>query len=186
MPRLTRVPTPAATARRTRARSGQSLVEFALILVPIMLLLLGAIQFGVIWAAQVGVTNAVRDAVRAASGLQPKADAAGNVTAGSEATFATSIYDNVLVPGLQNHVPFYNATAATGKSICYSTFTDVASGTALRATATVTYGHPIFIPLLSAILGPSISTTTTMSIPVGLEQPYVLPGVGTSAGVGGC
>lgn len=176
------------TTRRNRTRSGQSLVEFALILIPIMLLLLGALQFGVIWAAQVGITNAVRDAVRAASGIQPKVagDPTGSVTTTSEAAFANSINANVLVPGLQNHVPFFSATSVTAQSICYSTFTDAASGTALRATATVTYGHPIFIPLISAVIGPSISTTTTMSIPVGLDQPYAIPGVGTSSGVGGC
>ena len=67
---------------RSRRRSrGQSVVEFALVLLPMLLLLLGAIQFAIIWAAQVGVTNAVRDAARVASLQQPKADAAGNVTA---------------------------------------------------------------------------------------------------------
>jgi Flp pilus assembly protein TadG len=162
------------------------MVEFALILIPIMLLLLGAIQFGVIWAAQVGVTNAVRDAARAASGVQPKFDTSGTVNSTSEGTYADSINSAVLTPGLQKNVPFFASSSVTGQTICYSTFTDEAGAAALRATATVTYGHAIFVPLLSTILGPSIVTTTTLSIPVGLDPPYTLPAVPSSAGTSGC
>lgn len=165
---------------------GQSMVEFALVLMPLMLLFLGAVQFGVIWAAQVGVTNAVRDAARAASGVQPKANPGGTVDAPTEVSFATSINAVVLTPGLQKNVPFFSTASVTGQSICYTTFTDASGGVALRATATVTYGHSIFIPLMSTILGPSIATTTTLSIPVGLNKPYTLPPVGSSAGTGGC
>jgi Flp pilus assembly protein TadG len=160
------------------------MVEFALILIPIMLLLLGAIQFGVIWAAQVGVTNAVRDAARAASGVQPKADTSGTVNSTSEATYADSINTAVLTPGLQKNVPFFAASSVTAQTICYTTFTDEAGAPALRATATVTYGHAIFVPLLSSILGASIATTTTLSIPVGLDLPYALPPAPFSAGAG--
>jgi Flp pilus assembly protein TadG len=162
------------------------MVEFALVLIPMMVLLLGAIQFGVIWAAQVGVTNAVRDAARAASGVQPKVDAGGVVNSTSEGTYATFVNTNVLTPGLLKNVPFFAASSVTGQTICYQTFTDAASASALRATATVTYAHAIFIPLLSTILGSSINTTTTLSIPVGLDMPYTLPSVPSSAGTTGC
>ena len=162
------------------------MVEFALILIPIMLLLLGAIQFGVIWAAQVGVTNAVRDAVRAASGIQPKSNAAGDVTAVSEGSYANSINSSVLTPGLAKNVPFYSSASVTTQTICYSSFTNAAAAAALQATVTVTYAHPIFIPLLSTVLGPSIATTSSLSIPVGLDLPYTIPSVGSSAGTAGC
>jgi Flp pilus assembly protein TadG len=44
--------------------NGQSLVEFALILTPLFLILLGIIQFGFIFNTYVTLTNAARDAAR--------------------------------------------------------------------------------------------------------------------------
>lgn len=46
---------------------GQSLVEFSLILGPLMLLLLGIVQFGFIFNTYVTLTNATREAARAGS-----------------------------------------------------------------------------------------------------------------------
>jgi Flp pilus assembly protein TadG len=160
---------------------GQSVVEFALVLVPLLLLLLGAIQFGVIWASQVGVTNAVRDAARAASGVQPKSNSAGDVTQAREQSYAGSINTTVLMPALAGNVPFYSPAAAQ-KQVCYSTFTDAAGNPRLQSTVTVIYAHPIFLPLISDVLGNAISTTASLSIPVGLDLPYTLPPVGAPAG----
>ena len=44
--------------------SGQSLVEFSLVLMPLFLILLGIIQFGFIFNTYVTMTNAARDAAR--------------------------------------------------------------------------------------------------------------------------
>ena len=55
-----------AHARRcspTRAR-GQSLVEFALVLLPLFLLILGVVQFGLIFNSYVTMTNAAREGAR--------------------------------------------------------------------------------------------------------------------------
>jgi Flp pilus assembly protein TadG len=58
-------------ARSTRARRdgqrGQSLVEFALVLTPLFLILLGIIQFGFIFNTYVTLTNATREAAREGS-----------------------------------------------------------------------------------------------------------------------
>jgi len=52
-------------ARPTRdAEHGQSLVEFALIVTPLMLLLLAIVQFGFIFNTYVTITNATREAAR--------------------------------------------------------------------------------------------------------------------------
>lgn len=51
-------------ARRGRRQAGQSLVEFALVLVPLFLILLSIIQFGFIFNTYVTMTNAARDAAR--------------------------------------------------------------------------------------------------------------------------
>ena len=164
-------------SRRGRLSPGQSTVEFALVLPVLMLLLGGAAQFGVIWATQVGVTNAVRDAARAASGVQPKADiATGTVTGASETTFASAIRVNNLLPGLSKNVPFYSAGSLQTSQVCYASFTDVSGGTSLEATVTVRYTHPIFIPFIASVLGSNgLSTTASLAIPVGLDAPFILP-----------
>ena len=56
----------APRARRAES-SGQSLVEFALVLTPLLLILLGIIQFGLIFNAYVTLTNATREAAREGS-----------------------------------------------------------------------------------------------------------------------
>jgi Flp pilus assembly protein TadG len=48
---------------RDRAR-GQSLVEFSLVLVPLLLLILGIVQFGLVFHSYVTVTNAAREGAR--------------------------------------------------------------------------------------------------------------------------
>jgi len=57
----------ASVCRPARARGrarGQSLVEFALVLVPLLLLILGVIQFGLIFNSYVTMTNAAREGAR--------------------------------------------------------------------------------------------------------------------------
>lgn len=46
---------------------GQALVEFAAVLLPILLIIVGIIQFGLIFGAQVTLTNATREAARSAT-----------------------------------------------------------------------------------------------------------------------
>ncbi len=170
-----------ARARQTTGKLGQSLPEFALVLVPIMLLLLGAIQFGAIWATQVGVTNAVRDAARAASLVQPKADAAGTIDTTTETAYANSVKINKLLAGLAAQVPFYSSTNLQSVSICYTSVTDVSGSLSLETTVTVRYGHSIFIPLIAGVLGTNnLAATSTITLPVGLDKPYSLPAAGTS------
>ena len=57
---------PNRVRRRTRAE-GQSLVEFALVLTPLFLIMLGIVQFGFIFNAYITITNATREAAREAS-----------------------------------------------------------------------------------------------------------------------
>ena len=46
---------------------GQSMVEFALILPILLLIILGTIQFGIIFSSQIAVTNAAREGARVAA-----------------------------------------------------------------------------------------------------------------------
>ena len=60
------VPAPAASegADRSTAQRGQSLVEFALVMMPLFIILLGIIQFGFIFNAYVTITNSTREGAR--------------------------------------------------------------------------------------------------------------------------
>lgn len=65
--RQLRAPPSNATPGRPRApaRRGQALVEFAVVLVPVLLILVGIIQFGFLFGANVTLTNAAREGARA-------------------------------------------------------------------------------------------------------------------------
>jgi Flp pilus assembly protein TadG len=49
----------------TRAARGQAMVEFAFVLLPVLLLIVGIVQFGLLFGANVTLTNAAREAARA-------------------------------------------------------------------------------------------------------------------------
>jgi Flp pilus assembly protein TadG len=67
MPRLARFSVRRARpALRSPAR-GQALVEFAAVLMPVLLLIVGIIQFGLLFGANVTLTNAAREGARAAT-----------------------------------------------------------------------------------------------------------------------
>jgi len=61
---LRRRTAPAGPGPRAHGARGQSLVEFALVLVPLLLLILGVIQFGLIFNSYVTMTNAAREGAR--------------------------------------------------------------------------------------------------------------------------
>lgn len=52
---------------RPNASPGQALVEFALVLLPLLLLIVGTIQFGLLLNANVTLTNAAREGARVGS-----------------------------------------------------------------------------------------------------------------------
>ena len=63
-PRHAFVPAASADPQRTPAQRGQSLVEFALVMMPLFIIILGIIQFGFIFNAYVTLTNASREGAR--------------------------------------------------------------------------------------------------------------------------
>src|SRR5687767_8227568 len=60
------MPAPPAAAARARER-GQALVEFAAVLLPLLVVVVGIVQFGLIFGANVSLTNAAREAAREAT-----------------------------------------------------------------------------------------------------------------------
>ena len=54
-------------SKLSKNEKGQSMVEFALVFPILILLVLGIIQFGIIFSAQISLTHAAREGARAAS-----------------------------------------------------------------------------------------------------------------------
>lgn len=63
-PRHVLASAPSAGLDRPAAQRGQSLVEFALVMMPLFIIILGVIQFGFIFNAYVTITNATREGAR--------------------------------------------------------------------------------------------------------------------------
>ncbi|HEU0236389.1 MAG TPA: TadE/TadG family type IV pilus assembly protein [Candidatus Limnocylindrales bacterium] len=131
-------------ARRTRhAANGQALAEFAVAAIPLLLMLLGILQFALLYNAQIGLTNGVRDAARYGSTLVANTDA----TAASSATATRSF----LGTSLADHVVPYNAGNLAAQ-VCYAPASDPTLPVEVRVRVTATYGHPLVVPLISLII----------------------------------
>ena len=150
MPQL---PPISAPVRRRHIRA-QGLAEFAIILPILAVLLLGIIQFAAIFAAQIGVTNAVREAARIAA-VTPA------VTDAEAATLAPNIYARLTNSSnglLKQNVFAFNAanivtSGPADTQVCYRDEAAAASGEfTVFVKVDGGYRHPLFIPLLSAFL----------------------------------
>jgi Flp pilus assembly protein TadG len=159
------VTTLGAASRKDR---GQSLVEFALILSPLLLLLLGIIQFGFIFNTYVTLTNAAREAARDGSiyVYDRTATEAVNDLARNE-KIRTSLLASM--NGLAKTSPqFANSSTWTsstsGTTTTYTTgdlkviyelpsdVTDSDPKTGWRITVRAGYHQDLLIPLISAFL----------------------------------
>jgi Flp pilus assembly protein TadG len=128
---------------------GQAIAEFGLAAIPLFLLLLAILQFGFIYNAQVGLTNAVRDAARYGSSLTANTDA-------SALTAATNSY-NFLFGSLDKYVAPYNSgllVSGSGASeVCYTQHTDGNAGqTPVWVDVSAQYRHPLLVPLVGALI----------------------------------
>lgn len=159
--------------------AGQALPEFALVL-PILILILGAIlQFGILFSSQIGLTNAVREAARYASVLPVVSDAdaaavapqvlarlVGQTTvttsgdtfsaascpsSGSGGLLGTYVHPYLcslgapsrpgLVAAIVSYCKYQNPSAS-GANPTYS----------VRVSVTVTYNHPLILPVIAQII----------------------------------
>lgn len=138
--------------RSSRTHGGQALVEFALVLVPLMLILAAILQFGLVLGTQVGITNAVREAARNAAASQT--DTSALASANGHAVYVQLVGSTGL---LAKNVQAYQSSqlVASGSpvtQVCYRTYTDPASTTQVMVKVEAHYRHPLLIPLISAIL----------------------------------
>jgi Flp pilus assembly protein TadG len=138
-----------------RRRRGQAVPEFALILPVLALIFLSIIQMAFIFGAQIGITNAVREAARLAAVTSPTIDTTQASTNGAGVYAALT---NGTTGFLKRNVFSYSSgslvTSGGGPitRVCYQSFTDSANKPAVKVTVEAYYRHPLFIPLVGAIL----------------------------------
>jgi Flp pilus assembly protein TadG len=130
------------------------MAEFALILPIALLVLFGIIQFGFLFASQIGMVNALREATRYAS-TSPVSDNATADSSGDticnyllgDAPFAGS--------GAMNKMPGYERAFAGPASVKYTSYADPHAGTptySVRLTIYAEYRHLLLVPLVNVIL----------------------------------
>lgn len=140
--------------RRTRTSTdeprGQALVEFALILVPALLILMGIIQFGFLFSGQIGIINAVRETARFGS-TSPVNDATAAATNGAE------ICDYLTGEALPRVAGYSGSNLVTAGAtyVQFESYPDPHGGAitySVRLTVHVEYKHALLIPLVGAII----------------------------------
>ena len=190
----------ANTSRRGRRDRGQSLVEFALVLPVLAVILFAIVQFGFLFAGQVGLTNAVRDAARTAA-VNQGADATrlgGCTTTGSlTGTNAQKAYQSLLnrlpvqVPGYQSSRLVAGCTVVSGytdTSARYCSYLNAGGTTySIRLILTAAYRHPLFVPIVGTIVdGFDGTTDNALKIRATEEMRVENPPLSTSGGITAC
>ena len=151
---------------------GQALVEFAAVLLPLVLVLVGIIQFGFLFSAYVGVSNAAREAGRAATihRFDPtETQSVNDLDRCQEALAAAASSLDDGVPGQFSGT----CTTARGGGDFSITYPDSAtcvgtSRTGCQVQVDITYRQPLFVPLVGQFLTAdaqnrvSLTATVTM------------------------
>jgi Flp pilus assembly protein TadG len=157
--------------RRRRGSSGQSILEFALVSIPLLLLLLGMMDFGILFEKQVVLTNGARAGARYAS-LHP--GALSNLNPAPSNTIQGQIQGAGNSSGLLNDdahiaITYYPAGSTTScgtysaatNSIAYSGAytqdTCLAVGGSVKVQVMSTY--PLITPLISSLFPSGVRTT---------------------------
>jgi Flp pilus assembly protein TadG len=157
--------------RIRNTRRGQALPEFALVVPILALIFLSIVQMAFILAAQIGITNAVREAARLAATSTPTTTVSQATTNGSGVYGALTNTSTGLLK--KNVMAYASSNLVTSGSpiteVCYSTFTDQAGNSAVNVKVEAYYRHPLFIPLLGAIID-SIDGTSDGAFRVGASE----------------
>lgn len=131
----------------------------------ILLLLMGLVQFALIFETQIGIENAVREAARETAAL----DVPDVTTAQTNATWALSRVQTLL-GNVQNH----NSSNDTLEVCIYTpaTYTqDPSNQNQVMVRIKETYKHPVFMPIVNLIIDP-IDGVTDQSLHVSTSSTF--------------
>jgi len=161
-------PTPDSPLARAReGERGQALVEFAAVLLPLVLILVGIIQSGFLFSGYVGISNAAREGARAGTIYEyDSTEGQGqNDLLRCQAILAAA--QQAVDAGVPGDFAGTCATVNGGGdlSIAYpdaATCTNSAR-TGCQVRVTLTFHQPLLVPLVGALLGAGEDNT------IGLE-----------------
>jgi len=154
--------------KNKKSERGQSLVEFAISLVILLMLLSGAVEFGILFFQYVQLRDAAQEGALYAS-THPYLDANGNGTfdAGEETQVnydaiaerarQSSPTNSPLNLGDTSAVTVVVENSVLGGEFCE----DALAGYGI--TVTVSYDHQIFMPFVPAIAGDTIPLEATVT-----------------------
>jgi hypothetical protein len=158
--------------RRHRSHSGQSLVEFALILPVLLLLTLGVVDAARLFTAKVSLTNAVREAAIFAGYGDYAKWCTDDVTITVPCPVGAQAFNKTAPPDNITSRVFYEASGLDASAItldppvCDGGGAPVCDDSSTQVTLTARYSVDILTPVIGQIWGGSLtmSSTTTAKI----------------------
>lgn len=146
---------------------GQAMVEFAAVLLPLILVLVGIIQFGFLFSAYVGTSNAAREAARAGTIYEYDASEGQGtndherclvILAAAEQSFDAAVPGQFsgscssVLGGGDLRIAYPDSGTCTGSS-----------RTGCLLTVTLQYRQPLFVPLVGTFLSTGGSNQVGLS-----------------------
>jgi Flp pilus assembly protein TadG len=136
---------------RRRREGGQALTEFAIVLPVFLLLVFGVIQLGFIFGTQNGLVNGVRETARRAATYRVSELmlTAGKV---NKAPLCNAVGAE-LTRQLSTRIPGYQSAGVRSSTVEWTWTQNPDNETwFVTAAVSVSYRHPLFIPLVGNIL----------------------------------
>jgi len=137
--------------KRLKECKGASAVEFALVLIPMILLIFGAIEFGVLLYNQQVITNASREGARAGIVSQSP-----RVTPTEISTIVNNYADSHLITFGSYNPPVLNPNPPSGYD------SNASFGSDLTVTVTYQYAFLVIPNFIPGITSPRTMTATTV------------------------
>jgi len=163
---------------------GQALAEFAIVAPIFFLLVFGVLQLGLLFGAQNGLVDGVRDTARKAATYRVDEETFGDPTIFSS---ICSTLGTELQAELRSRMPAFNPLGPPPRyhpTIQYEWQQNpTTSEYFLVADVTVVYDHPLFIPLVGNIINPSGNGSLTLqaSEQMRVENPSLVQPASTTA-----
>lgn len=126
------------------------MAEFALILPLLLIFLLGIIQFGFLFSTHLGLINGTREGVRYGA-TYPTTDG----SSAAQLAVENQLWNFGVNTGALRQAPGFSEGSLVSRAVDYCRYQTPNSPTPfwhVRLNATVTYNHPLFIPLIGALI----------------------------------
>lgn len=132
------------------------MVEFAAVLLPLILVLAGIIQFGFLFSAYVGLSNAAREAARAGTIYRYDANEGPGTNDLARCQDVLAAAEQALDPAVPGDFAGSCTTVNGGGDLAIA-YPDAAtctgsSRTGCQLEVTLTYHQPLFVPLVGTFL----------------------------------